>query len=79
MKAKAFLLLFFIFLLGLFLRIYYIYPEQNIILGYDQVGDLIQARKIINYHDLIVKGTISSTTGINHGVIFSYFTAIPYY
>jgi hypothetical protein len=78
MPKKALVLLLLIFALGLALRFYYIYPDR-IIFGFDQVIDTIIARKIVDYRDLTVHGLFGSTSDINHGVLFSYFTAIAYF
>jgi len=60
------------------LRLSYIYPD-HIVLGYDQMVDLFSARKIVEYHDLVVQESELNSLGINHGVLFSYFTAIFYF
>jgi len=78
MSKKALILLLLIFLLGLFLRFYYIYPN-HIIFGFDQVIDAIIARKIVDYHDLTIRGFFEGSEGLNHGVLFNYFTALPYF
>lgn len=78
MKKVSLVLLFAIFILGVFLRFRYIYPDR-IIFGYDQVIDTITARRIVDNHDLVVQETNSNALGLNHGVLLSYFTAIPYF
>lgn len=67
-----------IFLLGLFLRFIYIFPDK-IIFGYDQVDNAINARKIIDNHDLVIQELNPNVLGLNHGVLWNYFTAIPYF
>lgn len=75
---KYTVILFAIFLWGLFLRSLYVYPGK-IIFGYDQVIEAINARKIVDYHDIITREIGSNALGLNHGVLISYFTSIPYF
>lgn len=75
---NRYFLLIAVFIIGFLVRWYYFTPER-ILFGYDQVGDLISARKIADNHDFIVKELFGSQIGINHGVLFSYFTALFYW
>lgn len=77
-RNKYLLLILILFLLGLFLRFGYIFPDK-IIFGYDQIGDVLIARKIVDYHDLVIQGMNDSSLGFNHGVLLNYFTAILYF
>ena len=79
MNGKTLILLLAIFFLGLGIRLYYIYPT-NIVLGYDQIAQLISAKKIVDFHDIIIMGAATSgLEGLRHGALFDYFTAIPYF
>jgi hypothetical protein len=75
-KNKFLIILGFIFLFGFLLRFLYIYPD-NIIFGFDQVMDATNAGRIVVNHDLIVRTLTPNSLGLNHGVLFSYFMAIP--
>jgi hypothetical protein len=77
-KKISLVLLFAVFLLGVFLRYNYIYPDR-IIFGYDQVINAVDARKIVDNHDLIVQQVTPNALGLNHGVLWDYFAAIPYF
>ena len=78
LSNRYYLVLLMVFLVGFFVRLYYVSPER-VVFGYDQIGDLISARKIADNHDLIIKELFGSQIGINHGVLFSYFTALVYW
>lgn len=78
MKKVSLVLLFFIFLLGVFLRFKYIYPDR-IVFGYDQIINVFDARKIVVNHDLIVQQVTPNALGLNHGVLWDYFAAVPYF
>lgn len=78
MKRLSLVLLFIIFLLGILLRFKYIYPNR-IVFGYDQIINVFDARKIVDNHDLIVQQVTPNALGLNHGVLWDYFLAIPYF
>jgi hypothetical protein len=78
MKKVSLVLLFTIFILGIFLRFRYIYPDR-IVFGYDQIINVFDARKIVDNHDLIVQQVTPNALGLNHGVLWDYFLSIPYF
>lgn len=77
-RNKYLIFLGLIFFFGILLRFLYIYPD-NIIFGYDQVGNLISVSKIVKHHDIIIRALQPGELGLNHGVLFNYFETIPYF
>lgn len=76
LKLKIFVAIFFIFLVGYFLRVMYL-GNNSLTFGYDQARDALNAEQIINGH-LKIQGPPASTPGLNHGV-FYYYSLVPAY
>jgi len=75
-KNWILLILFFVLVFGFIVRTYRI-SNNNVVFGYDEVEDLIHARKIAVDGDLVVIGkAIYGIPGIRHGV-FSYYLLAP--
>ena len=67
-----------IFLFALALRILSFYPDR-MVFGYDQVEDLLNTKKIVKYHDLVIIGrTVTGNPSIHHGALFFYYMIPPF-
>ena len=67
-----------IFLFALSLRILSFYPDR-MVFGYDQVEDLLNTKKVVKYHDLVIMGRIASgNPNTHHGVSFFYYMVPPF-
>ena len=67
-----------IFLFALSLRVLSFYPDK-MVFGYDQVEDLLNTKKVVKYHDLVIMGRIASgNPNTHHGVSFFYYMVPPF-
>lgn len=67
-----------IFLFALSLRILSFYPDR-MVFGYDQVEDLLNTKKVVKYHDLVIMGRIASgSPSTHHGAAFFYYMVPPF-
>jgi len=67
-----------IFLFALSLRILSFYPDR-MVFGYDQVEDLLNTKKVVKYHDLVIMGrTVTGSPSIHHGAFFFYYMVPPF-
>lgn len=69
-------LLIILIIAGLFIRNLYTF-QNAITFGYDQARDLIISQEIFN-GDFKIQGPSANAPGLNHGVLYFYFLAIPY-
>ncbi|MEK7526386.1 MAG: hypothetical protein AAB546_02815 [Patescibacteria group bacterium] len=76
MKRLVLVGLFFIFILGYFLRVMYL-PQNSLTFGYDQARDATIARQILA-GDLKVQGPPASQPGLFHGALYFYVLAVGY-
>lgn len=67
-----------IFLFALSLRILSFYPDR-MVFGYDQVEDLLNTKKVVKYHDLVIMGRIAAgSSNTHHGASFFYYMVPPF-
>jgi hypothetical protein len=76
MKRKDLLIVFFIFVLAYFLRVF-VLSQKALTFGYDQARDAYVTQQIIN-GDLKILGPPASTPGLYHGVFYYYFLVPAY-
>lgn len=76
MAKLSLVLILLIFVLGLFLRLFYL-PQGAITFGYDQARDAFNAESILQ-GDLKIQGPPASTPGLFHGALYYYLLAPAY-
>lgn len=74
--SKHLAALFFIFLLGYFLRVMFL-PQKALTFGYDQARDAFISQEIVK-GDFKILGPPASTPGLYHGVFYYYLLAPAY-
>lgn len=77
MKNKTLLILVLFFLLGYFLRVFYL-PTRAVNFGYDMARDAFTVKDLLS-GDLKLQGPPASTPGLFHGVLYYYVIAPAYF
>ncbi len=76
-RNPDFLILGFLFILGLLFRLYLI--DKNLFFGPEQGRDLLVVKDIVINHNLVLIGSKTDIDGIFHGPIFYYLATIPFF